>query len=135
MYTLQGTAQNPVQIEMENNIRRCFIADGALTKGTLVKLQSDGTVVACTAATDFPIGHVLVPAADEAEATVSLAARAVVIGVADGSVTCGNLVACDATGYKAWVAGNTAVGIALNTASDAAALEVALLYNPVVSKA
>ena len=58
MYTLQGTANNPVQIEMENNIRRCFVADGALAKGTLVKLQSDGTVVACTAATDFPIGHV-----------------------------------------------------------------------------
>lgn len=130
MYTLQGTTKNPVQIEMENNIRRCFVADGALTKGNLVKLQPDGTVTPCASATDFPIGHVLVPAADEAEATVSLSARAIVRGVANGAVSCGHLVSASTDGFIVSSEFDIVAGVALQTAADGAELEVALLYSP-----
>lgn len=132
MYTLQGTAQNPVQIEMENNIRRCFVADGALTKGTLVKLQSDGTVAEAGNATQLPIGHVLVPAADGEEVTVSLSARAIVLGVSNGGSTCGAIQSYSSDGYADVGNYDYAAGVALKTATTGNEVEVALFYNPFV---
>ena len=132
MYTTSGTSPNPIFIEMEETVRRCFVADETVTVGQMVKLQSDGTITPVTAATDFPIGYVLVPAKDGKEATVSLSARAIVKSVADGSVTRGQLVSATADGYADSGNYDVVSGVALTTAADAAELEVAVLYNPFV---
>lgn len=112
-----------------------------LEKGETVKLNSDGTVSAVTAATDVVLGTVVVGTAgiQETQVTVQTVFRSVVRAFADGAVTAGAVVAATGTAtvsavklpaFAAAVTTNYAAGIALKSGADDTEISVGLFYNP-----
>lgn len=133
-YTLGSTTTNYIKVEESWSITKKFTATAATTKGTVVKLNTAGTVTAVSATTDVAFGIVIAgcTAADE-EVTVQTQFQAVVEGLTSGTVTTGDAVAAkavDSTGpmqYKKAVTGDTVIGIALSTATTGLAVTVGLL--------
>ena len=137
MNTLGTTPTIRVVKEESYSIAHSFVAATLLTKGQLVKLNSNGTVGALTALTDMPIGMVTVGAAIGAKATVQTNFQAIVNAIAEGSVTTGNALAVNthnATSkkdeYKVAVPTNVVSAIALSDASDNGELVVGILRVP-----
>lgn len=133
-YTLGSTTNNYLKVEESWSITKKFTGTTALTKGTVVKLNTAGTVTAVSATTDVAFGLVIAgSAAANEEVTVQTPFNAIVEGLTSGTVTTGDAVAAkevDGTGpmqYKKAVTGDTVIGIALSTATTGLAVTVGLL--------
>lgn len=134
--TISPEKKNVLPLVESYSINKSFICDSTVVLGQAVKLNTDGTVTPVTAATDVPIGIVVAPnRADDTRITVQTFFSAVVLGVADSTVTTGNVVAitgntAGANKFKTAIATYFVVGIALTTATNTNAVYVGLLRSP-----
>lgn len=141
MKTLDNTTANKIPLLLDGSINMKFTADEVLSYGSIVRLNASGKVEACDAATEVPIGVVVVTTGtDEETVTVSTNFRSVIHMVADAAITVGDLVSITADTASVNAVTTTgaeeyAVGIALATAADTASVKVGLFYAPVLTPA
>lgn len=131
------TAKNVMPLKGLYLLNKCFICTALVVVGQPVKLNSNGTISPVAAATDIPLGHVVVGNGNdlENEVTVMTPYRAIILATADGAVTAGVRVSCTGVAagrgkYKLAVTTNYVVGQALTTAADTAEVVVGVYYNP-----
>ena len=116
--------------------------DNTLTKGTPVKLNSDGTVEIADAGSDMPIGVVVVggkgPYEEPKQVTVLTVFSAVVKGVSDAGITTGGLVRCtgkDGSGqlkFKTAAAGEWVTAVVIAGATNTNPVTVGILRSPYI---
>lgn len=136
MNTLGTNPSVKVSKEESYAIAHSFSCDAIVKKGQLVKLKSNGDVTPVTAATDIPVGVVVVGnAAVDTDVTVQTIFSAIMTALADGTVDEGNTLAC--TGHttnvpKFAVGVTTSVisAIALTGATTGLAITVGVLRTP-----
>ena len=130
-----GTVKTTVVTKEESYaIAHSFTSNEALTKGTPVKLRTDGKIEKCGAATDKPIGIVVSGCkAANSIVTVQTEFAAIMNASADAALTTGDLVSAtgvdgnDVAKFKKSVATNYICGVALNAAADTEGVEVGIL--------
>lgn len=134
MYTLGNTTRSVVTKEELHLVAHTHVTTAEVSKGAPVKLNAAGTVSPIAAATDVVYGIVTVPGDANAEVTVNTQFQVIAVGVADGAITTGNLVACSGQDagddklatYAAAATGNYVVGMALSDATDTNEFKVGL---------
>ena len=137
MYTLDRTPRTRLVCQDLSNLSRTFKASAALPEGTHVKVDANGKLAPLAAATDKPIGVVLVPSrkADD-DATILLSCQAIVYATASTAVTRGSLVAyaskdaANVVSYAPAVTGNTVLGIALTDIAAGTMGDIGLIFQP-----
>lgn len=144
MTTLGDNTNKAVDYKDESySIAHKFLADAAVFKGTIVKLNATGGVTPTTAATDVPIGKVDVGTADGAtsgDCTVSTKFTAIIRGTADGALAIGDVVygsgvdAAKKQGKfkKTTTSGDIVIGVVLVAAADTATATIGIYRSPEV---
>lgn len=139
MFTDSNSTQNLVPLVDKGIIVKGFPCAVQLARGTPVRLLNTGSVAAIAAATDVPLGWIESSSnrGDAGNVRVATNFSAIVIAQADGVLDEGNLVACtglDATtglvNYRAAVATNWVIGIALSASTDNGQVTIGLLRTP-----
>lgn len=128
MNTLGGKTQRTIKKEESYSINEGFVCTEKASAGTMVKLNSDGTVSPVASVDDVPFGTLSCGCnAANGDVTVHTQFVSVVRGKADGAVAIGDDLAVSGSvtedgnvlsKYKKAVAGNTMVAVALSGGAD-----------------
>lgn len=138
MYTLGSTTVNKFFKSEPEPVAHSFACDAAIAEGIMVKLKSDGTITACAAVTDIPIGHtVTAGAAAGDKVTVLTIFSSIHTCTTDGTVAIGARVSQSgvitdgsSAKMKTSVTTNIVSGIALEGATTGNLIKVGILRGP-----